>query len=116
MKPPYFVVEGDDVSVFQSIDALEQSLESPDIECYRVFDATGQVLNLISDTPRSRYKFRFGLVAIGKVKVSLKEPPETAVAELVQILSNHLERLTGQPTKTINLSDLIQEIERQVGA
>lgn len=115
MKPPYFVVEGGDVNIFPSIDAVERGLESPDIECYRVFDADGQVLNLISDAPRPRSTSFISLVVVGKVKVVPRDPPEMASTELAHILSNYLERLTGRPVKAINLGDLIQEIKRKSG-
>lgn len=110
MKAPYFVVEDDDISIYGSIETLERSLESPDIECYRVFDADGEVLRLTSDTlPPKRWP-RLGWVAVGKVKVSRSEPPEAAPDELAKILSDYLARLTGQSCEAADLGELIREI------
>lgn len=110
MKPPIILVEGQDVSFFASPAALERYVESPDIECYRVFDAEGQILSLTSDTPPPKRGHRLGWVAVGKVKVSRMEPPEAAPAELAQILSEYLARLTGQSREVTDLGELIREV------
>lgn len=110
MKPPIILVEGQDVSFFASAAALECYVESPDIESYRVFDAEGQILNLTSDTPPSKRGHRVGWVAVGKVKVSGREPPEAAPAELAQILSDYLARLTGQSHEVADLAELVREV------
>jgi len=114
MKPPIILVEGQDVSFFASAVALERFVESPDIECYRVFDAEGQVFSLSSDVPSPKREHRFGCVAVGKVKVSRTEPPEAAPAELAQILSDYLARLSGQPREVADLGELIHEVMRHV--
>lgn len=112
MKAPFFVMEDDDIGIFDSIEALERSLESPDIECYRVFDADGQILSLTSDTPPPKRGQRFGGVAVGKVKVSRSEPPDAAPAELAQILSSYLVRLTGRSREATDLDELVRELMR----
>lgn len=110
MKPPIILVEGQDVSLFSSVAALERYVESPDIECYRVFDADGQILSLTSETPPPRRGRRLGWVTVGKVKVSRREPPAAAPAELAQILSGYLARLTGKSRDVADLSELVREL------
>ncbi len=110
MKPPIILVEGQNVSFFASAAALERYVESPDIECYRVFDADGQILSLTSDTPPPKRGQRIGWVAVGKVKVSRSEPPEAAPAELAQILSSYLTRLTGRSREATDLGELVREL------
>lgn len=114
MKTPIILVEGQDVSFFASVAALERYVESPDIECYRVFDADGQVLSLTSETPPPKRGLRLGWVAVGKVRVSRREPPEAAPAELAQILSDYLARLTGRSHEVADLSELIRELMQHV--
>ncbi len=114
MKAPIILVEGQDVSFFSSATALERYVESPDIDCYQVFDAEGQVLNLTSEAPPPKRGLRLGWVAVGKVKVSRREPPETASAELAQILSAYLMRLTGQSPGKVELSALIRQLMQYV--
>jgi len=41
VKQPLFLVEGRDVSVFQTPDDLDRFVESPDLAEYRVFDSEG---------------------------------------------------------------------------
>jgi hypothetical protein len=113
MKSPIILVEGQDVSLFASAAALEHYVESPDIECYRVFDADGQVLSLTSDTPPPKRGLRLGWVAVGKVRLSRREPPEAAPTELAQILSDFLARLTGRSREGADLGDLIRELMQQ---
>lgn len=115
MRPPIILVEGQDINFFSSANALESYLESPDIACYRVFDADGRRLRLTTDVPPPEGSRRVGLVAIGRVKVSLWDPPEAAPAELAKILSDFLKTLTGQPGMATDLGELIREVAKQIG-
>jgi len=110
VKSSIILVEGQDVNFFASPAALERYVESPDIECYRVFDADGQVLSLTSETPPPERGLRLGWVAVGKVKVSRRGPPDAAPAELAQILSDYLARLTGRTREVADLGELIREL------
>lgn len=110
MKPPIILVEGQDVSFFASAAELERYVESPDIECYRVFDADGQILSLTSDTPPPKRGKRLAWVEVGKVKVSRSEPPDAAPAELARILSSYLARLTGRSCEETDLGELLREL------
>ena len=46
MVPPLFLVEGDDVLMFQDESTLKRYVESPDAECYAGFDSMGRMFRM----------------------------------------------------------------------
>lgn len=46
MVPPLFLIEGDDVLMFQDEEKLKRYVESPDAECYSGFDSMGKMFQM----------------------------------------------------------------------
>jgi len=114
MKAPFILVEGQDVTLFATLEALERYIESPDIDCFRVFDADGMRLDLTVVTSQPSRRAGIGWVEIVEAKASPKVPIEWDQDSLAAILSDHLERVTGKPREPRSLDLLLLELSPYV--
>jgi hypothetical protein len=101
LEPPIFVVEGLDISVHDTVESAERSLEPwwVNEECGSVFDASGRLIQLKAGKHRVRIE-------------SWEEVPAHA-DELRSFLSDYL-KLKGHPREqsaNAELSDLVARLE-----
>ncbi len=96
MKPPLFLSEQGDLQMFESLDDLELSVETPDVAGYRVFDSEGFEYGFEQQQiqPKGNLKKTwFGSVQILPVRVNWSKPLATAPQEFDGILRQNLREL-----------------------
>ena len=114
MKLPLILCESGDVALFESAEHLECYLEPPDIGGYRVFDASGDVLQLTTVEPVS-YKGWLNLVREGPVRIDVGESRMNAADELEERLRGFLSRVTGKSYKQSALPELLTVLQATIG-
>jgi hypothetical protein len=49
MKPPFLLLEGGDINLFKTLEAMARYVESPDIDSYLAVDSTGTIMILSAE-------------------------------------------------------------------
>lgn len=115
MKTPLILVDGADITLFQSAAELERYVEAPDVGRYKIFDADGNSLTLSA----SQQVFGSGKIkvhALGPVHVVGADPPQRAEQELRILLSGFLSRVGHPPISgNSDLADLLDQVRLVVG-
>lgn len=106
LKFPLFVVEGLDVSLYSSVEALEQQLEGIDVahNIYKSYDAEGRLLKLKAIGVKEG-KF---MVTVGYVRVEDAEDIPTHAQELAETLREHLNAVGHSVDDKTELKDLVR--------
>lgn len=107
ITPPFFVFEGHDLSIFDSLDSIEGGLEGVDVEdsIFEAFDAIGRVVRLEA-TGAKRGKF---IVDIGETHVKSVDPTATGAARLYNLLIQYLQAIGRTIPHEARLNDLVAE-------
>jgi hypothetical protein len=114
LKFPLIVAEDLDISLYNSIEALETHLEGIDVaeNRYKSFDAEGRLLELkVIGAKKGLFT-----VIVGRVQLADAEDIPRHREELAEYLRNHL-KAVGQPVdEEIDLSQLVRICaKRQMG-
>lgn len=107
ITPPFFVFDGLDLSIYDSLDSIEVDLEGVDVEAgiYEAFDAIGRVVRLKA-TGVKRGKF---IIDIGETHVDTVEPTPTGAERLFRLLFDHLREIGHAAPQGVDLADLVAE-------
>lgn len=104
VAPSYFVFEGNDLTIFDSLESLCVGLEGVDVEdgVYEAFCSDGRPLEL------SAHGVRRGLfvIEIGRVSATVRNGPAEP-DRFSQLLRSHLRALSVEVEATASLSDLV---------
>lgn len=111
ISPPIFVAEGQDLSVFRSVEAAESHVESPDADVYVAFDRAGRKLRFLGKT-ESRGRW-IRTVDIGPVRLVPQEGAEPEPEELRSLLVECL-AASGEPEDTVAAKPLKQLVDLAV--
>lgn len=114
MKLPLILCDNGDVALFESVAHLECYLESPDIGGYRVFDASGDVLQLTTVEPVSDKKGWLNLVRVAPVRIDVGESRMNAADELEERLRSFLSRVTGKSYNQSALPELLTVLQATI--
>lgn len=93
IQPPIIVVdETGCASYFLQLEDAVMSIESPDVEFMRVYDAQGRIINLeVSGEKRSRFFWIFEVIILGKILPSpTSEFDEPALRKAIVKTLSHL--------------------------
>lgn len=111
LKFPLFVIEGLDVVLYNSIEALEIHLEGIDVAegRYKSFDAEGRSLNLEAiGAKRGRF-----MVTVGRVHLASAEDRPSHQQELAAYLRDHLNAVGQAVDEELGLNQLVQMCKRR---
>jgi hypothetical protein len=116
MNPPYILVDGGDITLFRSVTALEQYVESPDIDRYSVFDSMGRRLHFEDIPARGRAPTKFGIVPILPVRLASDETTDNFEEErLLMHLRSFLARVVGSAPDSMKLPELLKKVQDLTG-
>jgi hypothetical protein len=109
ISPPFFVFEGLDLSIYDSLNEIEANLEGVDVEggLYEAFDSMGRVIGLKA-TGVKRGKFT---VDIGKTHVETIAATSAGAERLSKLLHDHLLAFGRSVPNEANLHDLVLKCE-----
>jgi hypothetical protein len=113
MKAPYFLIGDNSIEIFKSIESLNAYVESPDLHLYKVYDSTGRVIELSSQSRDSQKISLFKLVKVQSVQAyctSIFKPDE-----LEEILQKYITLYYGSFSGSGKLSDLVKQAESVIG-
>lgn len=106
-SPPFFVFEGLDLTLCDSLGEIENSLEGVDVAdgIYEAFDAKGRVIGLkASGVRRGRFT-----VEVGQTYVETVAETPAGAERLARLLRDYL-RAAGQPASDVAaLRDLVRD-------
>jgi|GEM_PF-3488376 len=103
--PPFFLFDGLDLTLFDSLDDLVISLEGIDVDsgAYQAFDAAGRVVRLGA---RGVTQTRF-TVEIGEVVIESIEEVSHGLEQLRKLLKDHLIAMDQGIDREATLADLV---------
>jgi hypothetical protein len=112
IQPPVFVIEGGDVSVYESLEDATNGLEGVDVAdgIYTLFDSVGKRIRLRADGVR---RGRF-VVDIGTVSVDAIEESSEGPAELHRALREYARRLGRTDLDSADLHRLVDAMSRHL--
>ena len=109
ISPPFFVFEGLDLSIYDSLNEIEANLEGVDVEdgVYEAFDSMGRVIDLKA-TAVERGKFT---VDIGKTHVETVAATPTGAERLCRLFRKSLRAIGRSVLNEASLHDLVLKCE-----
>lgn len=111
LKFPLFVVDDLDVSLYSSVEALEQQLEGIDVahNIYKSYDSEGRLLKLKAIGVKEG-KF---MVTVGYVRIEDAEDIPSHAEELMAALREHLNAVGHPVDEHTELKDLVRICARR---
>jgi len=100
------LIDGSDVTFFNSLEGLAQYVESPDLDAYLAVDATGLRVQLDTDRLPSRTP-KVGVVPIGSVRATLTSEVVDQSALRARLLA-FLRAVGIQASEAASLRELIE--------
>lgn len=120
MNLPIIISENGDVDVFNSVEAVEMTLEAIDVNqnAYQAYDSKGNLLKLSTKWGKNRYYLLWFLrlpFYTEEVYVSELDPVQNYAEELREILISYLSGTRWNKDEIIHLTldELIQKMPRR---
>ncbi len=105
ISPPFFVFEGLDLSIYDTLESIEENLEGVDVKdgIYQTFDSIGRVIHLKATGVKQGRFF----IDIGKTHVDTIESKPTGASRLFGLLQDYLRKIGHVVPHDASLNDLV---------
>jgi len=118
MKPPIFIIENGDISVFESVAKAQLCLEPIDVKNdeYRGYDSEGRPLAI--NTKNTKHTSFFGWrCSVEKVEISATDETSHGEGELKSILIDYIKRIDifVEFDEVAVLSILVEKMIEKIG-
>lgn len=114
MYPPYVLVDEGDITLFNSIAALEKYVESPDFQRHIVFDSRGRRYKF-KNMPDIRGGRRFCVVPVLAGQVELDDAPIATGDDLISLVKSYLLKAKGTVPNKGGLPEMLREVQALTG-
>jgi hypothetical protein len=113
MKPPFLLLEGGDINLFKTLEAMARYVESPDIDSYLAVDSTGTIVILSAEQTGDAVQ-TVGLIPITRVSAT----PSAQTVNRTQLHDRLLKYLLSvgiNVERTSSLEEVVRQIQNKVG-